>query len=185
MFDHVVDYDLDLRSILIARNGYMVVEAYFYPHRQRMTQSVSSCTNSFTSALVGIAIDAGFIDGTGERLLSFFPDREIANADPRKEEVTLEHLSTLTSGVDRPESSVSYESADSILGQVLRSHDYTQFVLDRPMAADPGSTYNYSTGDSNLLGAVIEVATGMSPHQYARGRLFPAAAQERRSVGEP
>jgi CubicO group peptidase (beta-lactamase class C family) len=186
MFDHIDEHQLDLRSILVVRNGHMLVEAYFYPHHRNTAQSISSCTKSFTSALLGIAIEEGYVDSVDAKLLDFFPHREFSNPDPRKADITLEHLLTMRSGIDWPESSVSYENPDNILRQMFSSADYTQFVLDRPMAADPGSTYNYSTGDSNLLGAAIEAATGMALHEYAQERLFdPIGADPGRWVAGP
>jgi len=78
----------------------------------------------------------------------------------------------MTSGLDWPETSASYGSSSNIMNQMMRSSDWVQFVLDRPMAAAPGTTFNYSSGVSHLLSAIIEEATGMQTMSFAREYLF-------------
>lgn len=157
--------------MLVVRNGYMVTEAYFRPYNQGRAHSQTSCTKSFLSALVGIAIDEGHL-ALDDTALDFFPGRAIANDSPLKREITVEDLLLMRSGLDWPESSVPYSSSNNMLRQMMGSRNWTQFVLDRPMAVTPGSTFNYSTGDSQLLGAVLEQATGTRIQEFARTRLF-------------
>jgi CubicO group peptidase (beta-lactamase class C family) len=172
MFDYIERESVNVHGVLVVRHGYTVVEAYAPPYRPDVAHNTYSCGKSVTSALVGIAIEEGYIDGVDQKVLGFFPDRTFANADPRKAAMTLEHLLTMTSGLDWPESSVPYSSSRNILGQMLRSRDWVQFVLDRPMVAEPGTTFNYSTGVSHLLSAIIQQATGMSASSFARAHLF-------------
>lgn len=171
MFDYIAGQDAEVYSVLIVRNGYLVAEAYFHPYHQSRKHFIRSCTKSFLSALIGIAIAEGRLD-FDQKVVDFFPDRVIANDDPRKRAMTVGHLLTMKSGLDWPESSVSYSSEDNILWQMMDSQDWVQFVLDRPMAAEPGATFNYSTGDPQLLAAVLEEATGMSTRKFARTHLF-------------
>lgn len=53
-----------------------------------------------------------------------------------------------------------------------RSDDWTRFVLDRPMAHEPGQAFTYNTGGSHLLSAILTKATGQSAMQYAKDKLF-------------
>jgi CubicO group peptidase (beta-lactamase class C family) len=171
MFDYIADHGAEVHSVLVVRNGTLVMEAYFHPYNQSRVHSLTSCSKSFLSALVGIAVDEGYLN-LDDRALDFFPDRTIGNDSPLKREITVEHLLLMRSGLDWPESSVSYNSSDNILRQMWDSPDWTQFVLDRSMATAPGTTFNYSTGDSQLLTAILEQATGVSTQQFARLRLF-------------
>ncbi len=171
MFDYIEQQKADVHSVLIIRNGYMVAEAYFYPYDPDIPYGTRSCTKSFLSALVGIAIKEGYLD-LDDKVLDFFPDRVIANDDLRKRAMTVEHLLLMRSGLDWPESSVSYGSANNILWRMMDSRDWVQFVLDRPLVTEPGATFNYSTGDPQLLAAVLEEATGMSTRKFARTHLF-------------
>jgi CubicO group peptidase (beta-lactamase class C family) len=170
-FDYIADQEVEVHSVLVIRNGNLVTEAYFYPYHRDRKHALASCTKSFTSALFGIAIDEGYLS-LDDKVLGFFPDREIANNSPLKQEITVEHLLLMRSGLDWPESSVSYSSRDNILREMMQSRNWVQFVLDRPMATQPGAVFNYSTGDSQLLAAILEQATGMSVQQFARTRLF-------------
>ncbi|MGC9395890.1 MAG: serine hydrolase domain-containing protein [Anaerolineae bacterium] len=163
--------EAEVHSVLIVRNGYMVTEAYFHPYNQDRTHRLTSCTKSFLSALVGIAVDEGLLD-LDAKVLDFFPGYTIANDSPLKREITVEHLLLMRSGLNWPESSVSYNSSDNILRQMMSSRNWEQFILDRPMAVAPGSVFNYSTGDSQILGAVLEQATGMAIQEFAQTRLF-------------
>lgn len=172
MMDYIVSRQPNLHSLLVVRNGYLVTEAYFFPYRADTLHGINSCTKSFESALIGIAIDKGFIRGADQPLLSFFPDRTIANIDSRKQAVTLENLLSMSSGLDWPEWNVPYSNPTNILSQMLKSPDPVQFVLDRPMQTDPGTLFNYNTGGSNLLSAIIEQATGKNTLEFARANLF-------------
>lgn len=159
-----------LLSILVIRGGDLVLEQYFDPaatdHRE-----VYSVTKSFTATLVGIAIDRGYIQGVGDRLLDYFPGRTFANPDPRKGELTLEHLLTMTTGLDWTES-------DRDIQALYTSPDWVQYMLDLPLVAAPGERFNYCTGCSHLLMAVVAEATsvaeatGMLPLDFARQALF-------------
>ena len=171
MFDYIADQEAEVHSVLVVRNETLVTEAYFHPYNRNRVHILTSCSKSFLSALVGIAIDDGHLN-LDDKALDFFPDRTIANDSPLKQEITVEHLLLMRSGLDWPESSVSYSSSNNILSQMWDSPGWTQFVLDRPMATTPGTTFNYSTGDSQFLTAVLEQATGMSTQKFARMHLF-------------
>lgn len=171
MFNYIADQEAEIHSVLVIRNGVVVTEAYFWPYNRDRVHGLASCTKSFLSALVGIAVDEGYLS-LEDRALDYFPDRTIKNDSPLKREITVEDLLRMRSGLDWPESSVSYSSGRNILGEMMRSRDWVQFVLDRPMATTPGSMFNYSTGDSQILGAILDKATGMSVQKFARTRLF-------------
>jgi CubicO group peptidase (beta-lactamase class C family) len=172
LFDYVADKQLHLHSLLIVRNGYLVTEAYFFPYRPEALHGIYSCTKSFTSALIGIAMDKGFIRSVDPPLLDFFPDRTIANVDDRKRAITLENLLTMSSGLDWPEWNSPVTSSTVIIRQMLLRPDAVQFVLDRPMQADPGKLFNYNTGGSTLLSAIVEQTTGINTLEFARDNLF-------------
>jgi hypothetical protein len=126
---------------------------------------ILSITKSITSAVVGMAIEDGFIDSVDQPALSFFPDRQIAHRDARKEAMTIEHLLTMTSGLD-------CEQDEYVVGEMVASDDWVQYVLDLPMVADPGESFAYCTVNSFLLSAILQKATGMSARSFADERLF-------------
>jgi len=171
MINDVESHDYSVYSIIIIRNGFIVSEWYDDSHRKNSLFRVYSVSKSITSALIGIAIDKGFIDGVNELVLDFFPEKNIFNLDPRKESMTIEHLLTMTTGLDWPE---YYPQSDprKITHEWRASEDYAQFVLDRPMIFAPGLVFNYNTGASYLLTAILERATNMSTLDFANKYLF-------------
>ena len=79
MFSAIDDQQLNVHGVLIVRNGYIVAENYYSPYQQDTKHRVYSVTKSVISALVGIAIAEGYIDGVDGRVLDFFPERTFAN----------------------------------------------------------------------------------------------------------
>jgi CubicO group peptidase (beta-lactamase class C family) len=166
MVEHIQDEKLDLHSLLIVRNGYLINELYVYPYSSGQAHEVMSVTKSVISTLVGIAIQKGYIKDVHQPLFSLLPDQGIANLDEKKKAITLEDLLTMTSGLDCHENPAP--------GEVFMqaSENWVQFMLDLPMAAQPGTTFNYCTGAVELLSAVLQKATGMSAREFANQNLF-------------
>ena len=165
MFDAIDDQRLRVHSALVIRNGYIVAETYYPPFNQDTKHPLYSVTKSFISALVGIAIEQGYINGVEGRVVDFFPEREFANLDGRKAAMTLEHLLTMTSGLDWVEGMRVYQ-------EMAQSRDWVKYVLDKPMAAEPGSQFNYCSGCSHVMSAIIHETTGMGTLDFAQSRLF-------------
>ena len=172
LFDEIQAKRLNIHSIIIARHGYIVAEAYAYPFQPGTRHVLYSCTKSVNSALVGIAIKQGKIDGVNHRVLDFFPERTIANNDAHKQAMTLEHLLTMSSGIEWNETGVPISSPNNSNRQMLQSKDWAQFVLDRPMNEQPGSAFNYNSGGAHLVSAILQKTTGLNELAFAQEYLF-------------
>lgn len=172
MEEYMERWNLDFHSVLVIRNGHLVFEKYYDNYDADTLHELYSCTKTVVSALVGIAIHEGYIDGVDERVLDFFPERIIADNDSRKLNMTIEHLLTMTTGLDWPELAVPYDNPTNIFRLWTQSPDWVQFVLDRPMVLIPGTKFNYNSGASHLLSAIIQNATGMSTSSFASKYLF-------------
>lgn len=164
----MIDYlqkrnSLNIHSLLIIRNGYIVTDAYFYPFAQDSLHDLASATKSFTSSLIGIAIDQGYIESVEQPILDFFPERTVANLDADKEAMTLEDLLTMRSGF------ACYNGGET---QIMASPDWVQNTLDLPMAAEPGTRYVYCSPNSHLLSAIIQETTEVSALEFAQEHLF-------------
>jgi CubicO group peptidase (beta-lactamase class C family) len=158
--------NLALHSVLVIRHGYVVKEKFYPSFDAGSASEVYSCTKSFTSALVGIAIDKGYIADTSQPVLGFFPDRKFDATGSRKRAVKIEDLLTMSSGLGWVEGDATYRD------MYASSVDWVKFVLDLPMVAAPGALFTYSSGNSHLLSAIIQKKTGMSTGDFARARLF-------------
>lgn len=173
MMTKIEENQLLIDSLLIVKNGYLVMEEYpSSTYDQDSRHIIHSCTKSFTSALVGIAIEEGYIPGVDAKLVDLLPNRTYANYDERIEDITLEHLLTMTSGFEWDEWSEPYTSHLNSNYQYWSASDSVQYVLDQPMAYDPGEVWVYSSGSSHLLSAIVTEATGMSLLEYAEDKLF-------------
>lgn len=165
MVEHIERNRINLHSVLIVRNGYVVAEAYFHPYTADTPHQVASVTKSVMSILLGIAIDRGSIRGVDQSLLDFFPGRWIANVDARKQAITLEHLLAMTSGLGCKDRSGTDE-------QMRQSSGWVQYMLDLPMAGAPGEQFSYCSGGPHLLSAILEKATGLKARDFANAQLF-------------
>jgi CubicO group peptidase (beta-lactamase class C family) len=161
------DYDID--SVSVVRNGYLVLDAYIHPFRIGSRHVIRSCTKSIVSALVGIAIADGYIEGLDQPVVDFFPERAVANLDDNKKAMTVEHLLTMTSGLNCQD---SYLCGWRGLLRMRQSEDWVQFVLDLPTAEEPGTRFEYCNGASFLLSAIIQESTGVSALALAEEHLF-------------
>ena len=160
-------YNID--SISVIRNGYLVLDAVVHPFKKDTKHIIHSCTKSIVSALIGISIEQGYIDGINTPVLEFFPNREVSNTDTSKESMTLENLLTMTTGYQCRD---SYLYRWSGLNQMRESADWVQFILDLPMSEVPGTKFEYCNSASFLLSAIITETTGMSALEYAEEHLF-------------
>lgn len=161
--------DLDTRnqpiySVLVIRNGYLVLESYRHPFRREIPVETFSVTKSVLSALVGIAIGEGYIKNVEQPMLSYFPDRAVANPDPRKARMRVADLLTMSSGFD-------WDRAVDPL-RMTQTPDWVGYALDRPMSDNPGEKFNYAEAAPHLLSAIIQRSTGQTAAVYGESRLF-------------
>jgi CubicO group peptidase (beta-lactamase class C family) len=168
MLDQVMEQDINIHGVVVIRHGYLILEAYRQPYAADRRYYIYSCTKSVTSALVGIAIDQGYIESTDQRMIDLLPEYTPANLDDAKSSITLEHLLTMSSGLSWP----GGVAEGPILGQMTSNWDWVQFVLDREMDQVPGAQFAYNSGGSNVLAAIVAQATDQPLLDYARANLF-------------
>lgn len=163
-----------VHDILIVHNGKLVWEKYFRGHRQSTLHTLQSETKSVTSLLIGIALAQKKISSLDAKLLDLLPRRyqKIANLDEQKRSITLEHILSMTAGFDWDESSYPYTDRRNYRNQMRRSRDDIRFVLDKPMAWEPGTRFAYNSGCSMLLSVILKEKTGLYADEFARRYLF-------------
>ena len=133
--------------------------------------TLQSVTKSVTSALIGIAIGREEIQGVNSKIVDIFKGHEIANLDDRKKRMTLADLLTMRSGLDWDEE-IDYTDPRNTCTQMEASDDWFKFVINRPMADDPGTVFKYNSGASLILSAIIKEQTGIPVDEYAEKYLF-------------
>jgi CubicO group peptidase (beta-lactamase class C family) len=167
LLEHVKVKKVDINSLIIVRNGYMILEAYFYPFQKDVIHDIASVTKSITSLATGIAIDRGYIKHVDEQVLPYFKDRTPLNLDENKKSLTIKHLLTMTSALCR-----NISEGEAQTGQMQQSPDGIQYMLDLPVLGIPGKQFVYSSIAPHFLSAILTRATGMSLRQFAQKTLF-------------
>ncbi len=156
---------LGLHSLLVVRHGKLVSETYFSLYDADTTHLLYSVTKSFTSTLVGIAIEQGLLEGVDQPVLAYFPGMRVKNQDAQKSAMSLENLLSMTSGLD-------WQEGDPVYRAMYASDDWVKFVMNIPMRAGPGEEFNYCSGCSHVLSAVLQQNVGMSTQEFADRNLF-------------
>jgi len=165
-FREIGDQSKGLHSLLLLRNGCVVLEAYWPPFARDKKHYLNSATKAVLGALIGIAIHEGKLR-EDDFAASYFPEYPSEDGDPRRQRIRIKHLLTMSSGISWPQTRTINAS-----DEMGRSSDWIRFILNRPMAAEPGTVTNYSNGDSHLLSAILQKVTGTTALDFARKRLF-------------
>lgn len=174
----------NLHSVVLECGGRLVAEFYFTgPDKPlgawwaRQTRfgpdtkhDLRSISKSIVGLLVGIAQAQGKIAALSTSVLEYFPQYENAAA-PERRLITLEHLLTMTPGLEWSESAATTSLRNNET-RMLLARKRERYVLERPVAAVPGSRFNYNGGTTALLGSILEQVTGMPLEAYAREVLF-------------
>ena len=162
------DEHQELKSILIARKGRLVVEAYFNGATRETLHDVRSTGKSITSTLVGLAIQDGRITSLDQSISRFFPPAAASAVGASG--VTVRRLLEMRSGiaVDDFDDSPNPYSEDLMDG----SPDPLRFALAAPMAGAPGARWAYASMNTMILGRIVSAATGRDLEEYAKEKLF-------------
>ena len=161
------DDGVAIDSLLIIRNGYIFLDAYFAPYDGTFTHDMASVTKSITTTLIGIAAGQGKVD-LDAPMLSYFPDRTIANVEARKQAVAVRHLTGMVNGLE----SGCLDGDEPTLDAMRATPDWIQHALDRKMARDPGKAFCYDSPGMHILSAILQETTGMTEMEFARTNLF-------------
>ena len=159
----------NIHSVLLVKDGRLVLEEYFYGTHRNHMHPIQSDTKSVVSILIGIAVDKGFIKNIDQPILDFFPEITPANLNADKRAITIEHLLMMAPGLQCRD---SYRYDWRGIFEMRQSADWTQFMLDLPMAEAPGTRFEYCNGASFLLSAIIQKATGIKTLEFAEKHLF-------------
>ncbi|MCZ4410669.1 serine hydrolase [Cryomorphaceae bacterium 1068] len=161
----------DVHSILVYKDGKLVLEEYFYGYDKNTMHQLRSAGKSLKGILLGIAIDKGYVKSENDKLIPYFSSKypEIANIDERKKRITIKDFLMYRHGMDcennNPESAGN-ESA------MMQSEDWVKHTLDLPMVSEPGQFSSYCTGCSLTINSLIEEATGQKIEDFAQEHLF-------------
>lgn len=154
-----------LHALMVARNGRLVLARGFRGRDLDRPANVKSISKSVISALVGIAIGRGAIEGTDAPVATLLPTRlpPAGKRDPRLARLTVDHLLSMRAGLER--------TSGRNYGNWVASKDWVRNALARPFVEEPGGPMLYSTGNSHVLSAILTRATGRSTRALAQDWL--------------
>ncbi len=148
-----------LHSLLVSWRGDLLLEHYGKGIRPARLANVKSVSKSVISALVGIAVERRLIKSVDTPIATYFPSL-LKDPDQAKRTISIEDLLTMRSGLE----STSFNN----YGSWVRSRNWVQFVLARPVISEPGTTVEYSTGSTHLLSAILTRVSKTDTHRFAQ-----------------
>ncbi|WFU46802.1 serine hydrolase domain-containing protein [Sinorhizobium terangae] len=154
-----------LKAVIIARNGEVVAERGYRGHTPEDSTNIKSASKSIVSALVGIAIDKGLLEGPDQKIAPILKSDLPASPDPRINDITIGHLLSMQAGLGRM-SGPNY-------GRWVSSSNWVRFALAQPFDDEPGGQMLYSTASTHLLSAILTKVSGKSTLALAREWLGP------------
>jgi len=147
-------------SILIAHNGKLVLEEYFYGFDREKPHDIRSAGKSFSSIMLGSLMRQGSsIEPNSSAYKLLAPLGPFANADPRKAKITLGHLLTHNSGLACDDNDDDSPGNENTMQAQNAQPNWWKHTLDLPLAHDPGTRYAYCSASINLVGAALTLSS--------------------------
>jgi CubicO group peptidase (beta-lactamase class C family) len=151
-----------IHSMAIAYKGKLILDEYFYGNGPDIPHDTRSASKTFSSVVLGAAMMEGAKLGPQSRLYEMVaPLGPFAYPDPRKDRITLAHVMTHTTGLACDDNADPPVAGSENVMQTQRAQpDWWKFMLDLPMAHEPGARYAYCSGGISLTGAALTHGTG-------------------------
>jgi CubicO group peptidase (beta-lactamase class C family) len=178
------DYDLydyvslnRVTGLLVIKDGKIALERYELGNTDKTRWMSMSIIKSFTASLVGAAIKDGYIKSVDERVTNYLP-QFVGSA---YEGVTIRNLLQMASGVKWDE---TYTNPASDRRQMLELQNsqkagaVLELMAKLPRAAEPGTRWNYSTGETHIVGALVRAAVKKPVAQYLSERIWAKFGME-------
>lgn len=154
-----------LKTVLAAQGGKIIAEHGYRGHTASESTNIKSASKSIISALVGIAIDRGLLEGPDQKIAPLLKADLPTSPDPRLSDITIGNLLSMQAGLGRM-SGPNY-------GRWVSSRNWVRFALAQPFDDAPGGQMLYSTASTHLLSAILTKVSGKSTLALAREWLGP------------
>jgi CubicO group peptidase (beta-lactamase class C family) len=153
---------------------YNYFDPYWHPYYHGTDlHTVQSVSKTVTSVIIGAAIERGdFKADLNTPVLKYFDDSKVKNVDDRKRRMTVRDLLTMTAGLDWNDEGFLTGDPRNDTSLMEASDDWVQYAINKPMAAEPGKVWNYSSGATELLAYIFQKETGQNIDDYGQKYLF-------------
>ena len=149
---------IEIHDFLLLRHGKLVCEAYFAPYGPEVKHAIYSQTKSFMATALGLAVGEGRLT-LEDRVLPYFPEVNPDGVCENGRKMRVRDLLAMASGHDQ-------DTMDAF----RQGGPEAYFAL--PVPYEPGTHFLYNTGNSNMLGLLVERVTGQSLYAYLKARVF-------------
>ena len=153
------------KSFLVIKNDSILFEKYFDGYDKNSLSNSFSVAKSIVTSMMGKAIMEGKIKGLDQPVSDYFEQYESGLSS----ELTVGDLAAMSSGMDWSE---KYYSVINITSESYFTDDLRSVILRQKIIDKPGQSFRYSSGDTQLLGMVIEKATGVSLTEYLTEKFW-------------
>jgi CubicO group peptidase (beta-lactamase class C family) len=140
---------LGAAAFLVVKDGQVVFENYLSGYDNRSKTNSFSMAKTVTTMLLGIAIEEGYVRDLDQAIIDFLPEFK---DDPIGKTATVRQLSLMNSGYEWDE---QYYTPFSPTVELYYGNDVSEFVLNRPFSAKPGTFWEYSSASTQLLGIFL------------------------------
>lgn len=166
-------YFNDFRTVafLVVKDTALLFESYWDGYGKDSYSNSFSMAKSIVSLLMGCALGDGYVKSIDEPVGNYLP--EFAEGDKAK--ITIKHLLTMSSGLSWDE---SYSTLFSLTTQGYYGKNLPKLVLNQTVVKEPGKTFEYRSGDTQLLSLIIEKATGKTLADYASEKIWSKIGAE-------
>lgn len=160
-------------AMVTAKDGVLIDEYYQDGYDETSSFDLHSCSKSFTSALVGIALEQGLIGSIDDPLSDYLP-QVLELPDTDKQQLTLRHLLTHTTGLEWYE----WGGGTSNWEEFRSAPNWVEYILGQSLVTQPGERFNYGTGATHLMAAALEQAVGTDALSFGKEHLFGPLGME-------
>lgn len=177
LFDKVIgkvekgDYGA-LTSIIVISDNKLITERYFNGWKKDSVHSIQSISKSITSLLIGKAIELGEISSVDERIVDILPELRTEKMDSRKDSLSIEHYLTMSAGFEWSEKYSPMDKRSSLYHIYRQKQDYIQYFFNQPLIHEPEKVFEYNSGLSMTLGAILQRKSSIELEAFAEKYLF-------------
>lgn len=172
--DEFLDKETKTVAFLVIRNDSILFEKYFEKYNESSIVTSFSVAKSFVSALVNIAIQEGHLKGVEDPLTKYIP--ELIKRDQRFQNITIGHLLNMRSGLQFNES--SYANPFSKITTLYYGKNHLRLVKKLKIKDRPDEKYEYQSVNTEILGIILERATGVKLATYFQEKIWKPLGME-------
>ena len=165
--DDLKKYHIERKTVayLVFKNDSILFEKYYNGYNESSKSNSFSMVKSIVSALMGIAIQESYIKSLDQKVIDFIPDLK----GPYAHQVSIGDLSSMASGQKWSE---EYYNPFSVTSASYFVENLNKLIIEQPIISEPGKSFKYQSGTTQLLAMVIKKATGVNLSEYLSEKLW-------------